>query len=100
MVSPAGPGRAVRALEQRVDLGGVEVGEDRLIVVLRGDCEDARDEVGVLGVTQRGLSPVGRYPQSGRLAVHVAPLGAESVADAAAHNYSASRKAMSSSGGR
>lgn len=25
-------------------------------MVLRGDCEDARDEVGVLGVTQRGVA--------------------------------------------
>jgi hypothetical protein len=46
-------------LEQRVDLGRGEVGEECLIVVLRGDRQDPGDEVGVLGVAQRGVTVEG-----------------------------------------
>jgi hypothetical protein len=59
VVASSGPGCGWRAGEQRVDLGSGEVGQDRLGVVLGGDREDPGDQLGVLGMPERGVAVEG-----------------------------------------
>ena len=56
VVASAGPGRAVRCGEQRIDLCFVEERDERSVGAFGWDREHALDVVGVLGVAQGGVS--------------------------------------------
>jgi hypothetical protein len=49
------PGRPVRSVKQRLDLGGGEERDGSLLAAFRRDREHALDQCGVLGVAQRGV---------------------------------------------
>ena len=55
VIAASGPGRAVGAVEQRVDLRGREEGDGALLGPFRGDREHPLDLRGVLGVAQRAV---------------------------------------------
>jgi len=55
VVAPPAPGGPVRDREQRLDLRVVEVADDGLFPVLERDGQDLGDELGVLGVAERGV---------------------------------------------
>jgi hypothetical protein len=63
VIAPSEPAGAIRGGEQRLDLVGVEVTQQRTRVAFGRDLDYSRDRLRVLGMTQSGLSPVGRYPQ-------------------------------------
>jgi hypothetical protein len=55
VIAASGPGRAVGAVEQRVDLRGREEGDGALLGAFRGDRKHPLDLRGVLGVAQRAV---------------------------------------------
>jgi hypothetical protein len=58
-VAPAGPGAAVRGVDERVCLELGEERDERSLVALGGDREDPFDCVGVLWVSERGVAVKG-----------------------------------------
>jgi len=56
MIAPAGPRRAVRRGEQRVDLGLVEVVDERGVEAFLGDAEYPGDQLGLIGDFQCGVA--------------------------------------------
>ena len=59
MVTAVGPGRAVGGVDERVELGLGEIGDERAFVAFGSDLQDPFDRRGVLWVTQHAV-PVER----------------------------------------
>jgi hypothetical protein len=63
VVAATDPGVSVRDGEDRFDFLLGEEREDRSLEPFLRDRQDPRDQVGVFGVLERGLSAVDDYPQ-------------------------------------
>jgi hypothetical protein len=59
VVAATGPRRAVRRIDQRVELGLGEIGDQRAFVAFGPDLQDPLDRRGMLGVTQHAVAVEG-----------------------------------------
>jgi hypothetical protein len=62
VVAAAGPARAVGRVDERVELGLREIGDQRAFVALGPDLEDPFDRRGVLWVAQHAVAIEGADP--------------------------------------
>jgi hypothetical protein len=85
VVASSGPGGAVGAGKQRLDLGGGEERDDSLVGAFGGDREHALDQAGVLGMPERAVleERVDRGQADVARARAVAPLGLEMLEEGA-----------------